>query len=125
MTVMTEPVHTGEFLVSEGNNSISREKVVLAPNQTLLPGTVVYMDAASDQYLALDAAAADAFATAGGVLLDRVDTGDEPGEGVLIARLAEVDGTLLLWQDLSEEQINAGIEQLKPLNIFVREGEPV
>ena len=27
MPVMTEPVHTGEFIVSEGNNSISREKM--------------------------------------------------------------------------------------------------
>ena len=41
MPVMTESIHTGEFIVSEGNNNISRELIKLAPDLTLLPGTVL------------------------------------------------------------------------------------
>ena len=56
MSVKVEPTHTGEFLVSEGNNSISRDVVALAASLTLAPGTVLGKDA-SDVYTQLDPAA--------------------------------------------------------------------
>ncbi|UYM18933.1 head decoration protein [Endozoicomonas euniceicola] len=47
-----------DFLVSEGNNSISRDQVVLAANVSLLAGTVLGKDA-SDVYTRLKPAASD------------------------------------------------------------------
>lgn len=42
MTTFTEGKHTGEFLLSEGNGSISREQVVIAAAASaMVPGTVV------------------------------------------------------------------------------------
>ncbi len=54
MPTLTESVHTGEFLVSEGNNTISREQIELAPSLTLQSGTVLGKNTATDVYRPLD-----------------------------------------------------------------------
>ena len=41
MTLQTEPVYTGEYILSEGNRTISRDVVTIDQNQTLVPGTVL------------------------------------------------------------------------------------
>ena len=74
MPVMTEPVHAGEFIVSEGNNSISRELIELAPDLTLLPGTVLGKDTSTAVYAALDPAASNGLQMAAGILWDHVST---------------------------------------------------
>ena len=124
MPVMTEPVHTGEFIVSEGNNSISREKVELAANLTLLPGTVLGKNTATAVYGALDPAADTGLQMAAGVLWDHVTTDATGGEAVIIARLAEVHQDLLVWPDgiTAEQQVTA-TEELASLDIILRQGE--
>lgn len=124
MPVMTEPVHAGEFIVSEGNNSISREKVELAANLTLVPGTVLGKNTATAVYGTLDPGADSGLQMAAGVLWDLVTTDATGGEAVIIARLAEVHQDLLVWPDgITEEQQTTAIEELASLDIILRQGE--
>ena len=122
MPTLTESVHTGEFLVSEGNNSISRELIELAPNLTLLSGTVLGKDTASDIYKPVDPAADDGTQMAAGILWDHKTTDATGGEGVLIARLAEVDQERLIWPDgITDEQKATAVSELKALDIILRQ----
>jgi hypothetical protein len=41
MTILTEPVHPGEFLLNEGEGTISRESVTIPTGENLVPGTVL------------------------------------------------------------------------------------
>ena len=124
MPVMTEPVHAGEFIVSEGNNSISRELVELAADLTLLPGTVLGKNTATAVYAPLDLAADDGQQMAAGVLWDHVTTSVTGAEGVIIARLAEVHQDLLVWPEgITEEQQTTAIAELASLDIISRQGE--
>ncbi|WP_263080068.1 head decoration protein [Endozoicomonas sp. Mp262] len=124
MPVKIEPVHTGEFIVSEGNNSISRELVELAPDLTLLPGTVLGKNTATDVYGPLDLVADNGLQMAVGVLWDHVATDATGGEAVIIARLAEVDEVLLIWPEaITDEQKATATNELEALNIILRQGE--
>ncbi len=124
MPVKTEPVHTGEFIVSEGNNSISRELVALAPDLTLLPGTVLGKNTTTAVYGPLDPAADTGLQTAAGILWDHVTTDATGGEALIIARLAEVDEVLLVWPEaITDEQKAAAVTELEALNIILRQGE--
>ena len=124
MPVKTEPVHTGEFIVSEGNNSISRELVELASDLTLLPGTVLGKNTTTEVYGPLDPTADTGLQTAAGILWDHVTTDVTGGEAVIIARLAEVDEVLLVWPEaITDEQKAAAITALEALNIILRQGE--
>ncbi len=124
MPVMTEPVHTGEFIVSEGNNSISRELVELSPDLILLPGTVLGKNTATSVYGPLDPAADTGMQMAAGVLWDHVSTDATGGEAVIIARLAEVHQDLLVWPEgITTEQQTTGVEELALLDIILRQGE--
>ena len=121
MSVKTESVYTGEFLVSEGNNSISREQVTFAANLTMLPGTVVGKASADGVYSPLDPAAADGTETAAGVLYAGKVTDASGGDGVIIARLAEVVDSLLVWPvNITDEQKAAAVDELAGLDIILR-----
>ena len=95
MNVKTESVCTGEFLVSEGNNTVSREQVPFAANLTMEPGNVVGKASADGLYSPLDPAASDGTETAADILY----AGKVGGDGVIIARLAEV--VTVCWSGLS------------------------
>ncbi|KEQ17137.1 head decoration protein [Endozoicomonas numazuensis] len=124
MPVMTEPVHTGEFIVSEGNNSISRELVELAPDLKLLPGSVLGKNTSTDVYGPLDPDADTGLQMAVGVLWDHVSTDATGGEGVIIARLAEVHQDLLIWPEgVTDEQQATAVSELASLDIILRKGE--
>ena len=124
MPVMTEPVHTGEFIVSEGNNSISRELIELAPDLTLLPGTVLGKNTATNVYAALDPDADTGLQMAAGILWDHVTTDATGGEAVIIARLAEVHQDLLIWPEaITDEQKTTAVSELLSLDIVLRQGE--
>ena len=121
MSVKTESVYTGEFLVSEGNNSISREQVPLAANLTMEPGTVVARASANGIYSPLDPAAADGTETAAGILYAGKVTDASSGDGVIIARLAEVVDSLLIWPaGITDEQKATAVDQLAGLDIILR-----
>ncbi|WP_419832781.1 head decoration protein [Endozoicomonas atrinae] len=121
MSVKTESVYTGEFLVSEGNNTISCEQVPLAANLTMMPGTVVGKASADGIYSPLDPAADDGTQNAAGILYAGKVTDASGGDGVIIARLAEVVDSLLIWPaGITDEQKATAVDQLAGLDIILR-----
>ena len=121
MSVKTEPVYTGEFLVSEGNNSISREPVSFAANLTMLPGTVAGKASADGVYSPLDLSAVVGTETVAGILYAGKVTDASGGDGVIIARLAEVVDSLLVWPvSITDEQKAAAVDELAGLDIILR-----
>ena len=121
MATLMESVHTGEFLVSEGNNSISREQVELAPDLNVLSGTVLGKNTATNIYSPVDPAADDGSQMAAGILYSNVTTDTTGGEAVVVYRLAEVDQGLLIWPDaITDEQKATAITELGTLDIILR-----
>ena len=94
MPVLNEGQHTGEFLVSEGNGSISREVGTLLSGEDVVDGQIAARDGSGKLV-----AAAGTFDTEGVSDEDIVGVfyGDANADGadlenvVYIARLAEVD----------------------------------
>lgn len=117
MTVFTEGRHTAEFLVSEGNGTISRETVTIASGQNLAAGAVLGRVTATGNYVAYDDGAADGSETAVAVLYSAVDATTAASEGVAVVRMAEVDGGALDWGGADAE---AGTADLAAANIIVR-----
>ena len=121
MTTLTESVYTGEFLVSEANNTLSREQVTLAPGLNLLSGTVLGRITDSDVYVPLDLLAADGSEQAAGVLYNNATTSSSGGDAVIIARQAEVDEQLLVWPAvITDEQQKVALAELATLGIVLR-----
>ncbi len=117
----TEGLHTGEFLVSEGNNSISREQVAFGANLTMEPGTVIAKVTATGVYMPLDPAGADGTEVAAGVLYAGKVTDASGGDGVIIARLAEVVDSLLVWPvGITAAEQDTAVGQLAGLDIITR-----
>jgi hypothetical protein len=115
MTVLTEGKHTAEFILSEGNGSISREEVTIAAAAgALAAGTVVGKITASGKYVAYSNAAADGSEVAAGVLYRAVPDAAADQGAVIIARSAEVVGAELTGLDA------AGTADLAALGIIVR-----
>lgn len=112
---LNESTRAGEFLIAEGNGSISREKVVVASGEgALVPGTVLGKVTASGKYAAYDNAAADGTETAAGILYAAVDATSADADAVVIVRHAEVDGSLLTGNDAN------GTADLAAIQIIVR-----
>lgn len=100
MTVLTEPRHPAEFVLSEGNGFISRDVVTLASNGSTAiaykAGSVLALVTASSKYAYYDNAGSDGTEAAKAILLEAVTvpaTGDL--KAVVIARNAEVQGSEL------------------------------
>jgi hypothetical protein len=55
MPILHEPVHAGEYLLSEANYWISRENVLVASGEVLKPGTVLGMTTAATAVAVADA----------------------------------------------------------------------
>ncbi|QRQ86255.1 head decoration protein [Cupriavidus oxalaticus] len=88
---LIEGKHTGEFLLSEGNGSISREEVTIAAAAgALVPGTVMGKISASGKYVAYNNAAADGSEVAAAVLYAGAPDLAVDQQAVVIARQAEV-----------------------------------
>ena len=50
MTIKHEPIHAGEFLLSEGAGNISREAINVAAGPALNPGQVLGLVTASGEF---------------------------------------------------------------------------
>ena len=50
MTIKKEPMHAGEFLLSEGAGNISREAINVAAGPALYPGQVLGLVTASGEF---------------------------------------------------------------------------
>lgn len=114
--MLNEKKRAGEFLIAEGNGSISREKVVIASGAgVLVPGTVLGKITASGKYDAYDNTdSTTGLGAAAAVLYNEVDATSADVEAVVIVRHAEVDEALLTG-------INAdGKSDLAALQIIVR-----
>ena len=121
MPVMTEGQHTGEFIVSEGNGSISRETVIILNGRTLEPGTVLGRVTTSGKYREIDPVATSGAEVAVAVLFDAVDASDGDAPGVVITRLAEVHGGEVVWPSgITDPQKQTAIGQLAVTTIIVR-----
>jgi hypothetical protein len=112
MTLLTESVHTGEYLLSEGN-AVSREEVVIAGG-SFVAGQVLGIIIASGKYTAHDPAAA-------AILYGAVDASAADADGVITARLAEVNDDLLTWKTgISAPDKATAIAALATHDIYVR-----
>lgn len=112
---LTESSHAGEFLISEGNGSISRDEVVIAAAAgALAAGTVLGKITASGKYVAYDNGASDGSQAAAGILYAAVPdlAADQPATA--ITRHAEVMSSELTGIDAP------GIADLAALQIIVR-----
>ncbi len=112
---LVEGKHTGEFLLSEGNGSISREQVIVSSTAgAMVPGTVVGVITASGEYAAYSNAASDGTQTAAGILYAASPDLAADQRAVVIVRDAEVVEALLTGIDA------AGKADLKALGIICR-----
>lgn len=111
----TEGKRTAEFLLSEGNGSISREQVTIAAAAgAMAAGTVLGKITASGKYVAYSNAASDGTQTVAGVLYAAVPDLAVDQKAAAIVRLAEVLGAELTGNDAP------GTVDLLALNIIVR-----
>ena len=99
MPELQEGRYAGEFIVSEGNGTISRESITVLSGEILEAGAVLGKVTASGKYKALDPAATDGSQVAVGILYDAVDASAADAEGVAIVRIAEVNAAELVWPD--------------------------
>lgn len=98
--VYTEGKHSGEFMLSEGNGTISREEGVLAASAAkLAPGTLLGKVTASGKLVAYSNAAGDGSEQAIGILYHGADDVAVDQKVAYIARNAEVIGALLTGLD--------------------------
>lgn len=105
MAILTEGLHRAEFLLSEGDDPIIYEEVTFAAvaSTPLKPGTVVGIVTASGNYKAYASGASDGSQNAVGVTLDWVPVNASTQKGVIVTRLAEVNGSLLTGLDATSK----------------------
>lgn len=112
---LTEGKYTGEFIVSEGNGSISREEVIIAAAAgAMVAGTVLGKITASGKYKEYNNANSDGTETAVAILYDNVPDSASDQKAVVIARLAEVQQSELTGYDANAKT------ELAAVNIIVR-----
>ncbi|CAI10237.1 conserved hypothetical protein [Aromatoleum aromaticum EbN1] len=114
--MLQEQKRAGEFLIAEGNGSLSRENIVIASGSgALVAGTVLGKVTASGEYGPYDNDdTTTGLGAAAGILYAPVDATSAATAAVLIARHAEVDGDLLTGLDAT------GTADLAALQIIVR-----
>ena len=121
MPELQEGRYTGEFIVSQGNGSISRETITVLSGETLEAGAVLGKVTASGKYKALDPAAADGSEAAAGVLYGAVDASAADAEGVALIRLAEVNAAELVWPTgITGGEQTTALGELAALSIIAR-----
>ncbi len=116
----TEGTYPFEVILSEGE-SIAREKVTLISGQNLKAGAVLGLITASGKYTLHDNAAVDGSQVAAAVLLVDTDATSADATTLILARLVEVKGDLLVWKaGITAPDKAAGIVALAAKNIIVR-----
>jgi hypothetical protein len=121
MPELLEGRHAGEFIVAEGNGTISRETVTVLSGEVLDAGAVLGRVTASGKYKELDPAGADGSEAAAAILYDAVDASAADAEGVAVVRLAEVHGEELVWPDgITAGERTTALGELAALTIIAR-----
>ncbi|PJC14280.1 MAG: head decoration protein [Comamonadaceae bacterium CG_4_9_14_0_8_um_filter_57_21] len=115
MTNLVEGFHTGEYLVSEADGTLSREEVTVTQAGTaLVSGTVMGKVTVSGKYVPYSNTAADGSEVAAGVLYTSCEAATGDRDAVVHVRNCEVFGAALTGSDANSAA------DLKALNVIVR-----
>jgi hypothetical protein len=116
MTVLTENLRPGEFIISEANGTRSRDVVTIdASAGAMVPGTVIAKLVAGGKYVAyVESLGTDGSEIAAGILCAAVDDSASDQQAVIISRDAEVLEICLTGLD------SVGKADLAALGIIVR-----
>ncbi|WP_377707272.1 head decoration protein [Pseudomonas protegens] len=104
MTVQREPMHAGEFLLSEGAGNISREAINVAAGPALEPGQILGLVTATGQFAPYNPTAEDGSENAQAILYGPLGESDVVRRGRAVVRLAEVSEACLTGLDLAAEK---------------------
>ena len=104
MTIRQEPIHAGEFLLSEGAGNISREAINVAAGPALNPGQVLGLVTTSGEFAPYVPTAEDGSQTAVAILYGPLGESDIVRRGRAVVRLAEVSETHLTGLDPEGEK---------------------
>jgi len=104
MTIKKEPIHAGEFLLSEGAGNISRETINVAAGSALNPGQVLGMVTATGEFAPYQPTAQDGTQAAVAILFGPLGESDVVRRGRAVVRLAEVSEVHLTGLDTEAEK---------------------
>lgn len=121
MATFNEPVRPLEFLQTEANGQISREKVsIAAAAPAMVAGTVLGRITASGLWTVYNNGAVDGTEVARGILAYDVPDSASNQDATVITRHAEVKASMLNWNSQLQAAIDAGIVDLAAADILVR-----
>ena len=104
MTIKKEPIHAGEFLLSEGAGNISRESINVAAGPALYPGQILGLATATSEFAPYAPAAEDGTQAAVAILFGPLGESDVVRRGRAVVRLAEVSEAHLTGLDADAEK---------------------
>ena len=104
MTIKKEPMHAGEFLLSEGAGNISREAINVAAGSALNAGQVLGLVTTSGEFAAYEPTAEDGSEKAVAILYGPLGESDIVRRGRAVVRLAEVSEVHLTGLDPEGEK---------------------
>lgn len=104
MTIKKEPIHAGEFLLSEGAGNISRETINVAAGPALDPGQVLGLVTLTGEFAPYNPTAEDGSQAAVAILFGSLGESDVVRRGRAVVRLAEVSEVHLTGLDADAEK---------------------
>jgi hypothetical protein len=104
MTIKKEPIHAGEFLLSEGAGNISRETINVAAGSALNPGQVLGLVTATGEFAPYQPTAQDGTQAAVAILFGPLGESDVVRRARAVVRLAEVSEVHLTGLDSEAEK---------------------
>jgi hypothetical protein len=104
MTFKLEPMHAGEFLLSEGEGNISREAINVAAGPALEPGQILGLITLTGEFAPYEPTAEDGSENAVAILYGPLGQSDVVRRGRAVVRLAEVSEAHLTGLDPAAEK---------------------
>lgn len=104
MTIQREPMHAGEFLLSEGAGNISREAINVTAGPALEPGQVLGLVSLTGEFAPYKPTAEDGSENAVAILYGPLGESDVVRRGRAVVRLAEVSEAHLTGLDPAAEK---------------------
>ncbi|MDG6398683.1 head decoration protein [Pseudomonas quasicaspiana] len=104
MTNQREPMHAGEFLLSEAPGTISREAINVAAGAALEPGQVLGLISLTGEFAPYDPLAEDGTENAVAILYGPLGESDVTRRGRAVVRLAEISEAHLTGLDPAAEK---------------------
>lgn len=104
MTIQREPMHAGEFLLSEAPGTISREAINVAAGAALEPGQVLGLISLTGEFAPYEPLAEDGTENAVAVLYGPLGESDVTRRGRAVVRLAEISEAHLTGLDPAAEK---------------------